>query len=95
MKLSKAIKPISYFKTHAAELIREINESNGTMIITQGGEAKVVVQDIREYEKDQEKMALLTMVLQSERSIRKGRTVTMEEAFKTLKTRRLSKHHDL
>jgi prevent-host-death family protein len=51
MKFSQVIKPISYFKAHAADVIRELNEHHGTMIIIQHGEAKAVIQDITEYER--------------------------------------------
>ena len=71
MKLSKDIKPISYFKAHAAEIIRELNEQHGTMIITQHGEAKAVIQDIGEYERIQEAMALLKWSLKGKRATKK------------------------
>ncbi len=47
MRISETIKPISYFKSHAAEIIRKFGESEKTYIITQNGEAKAVLQDIR------------------------------------------------
>lgn len=75
MKLSQAIKPISYFKTHAADIIRQLNEQHGTMILTQNGEGKVVVQDIAEYERIQESLALLKMVAEGRREYKEGKTV--------------------
>ena len=57
MKLSENIKPISYLKTHASEVIHEIGESGNSYVITLNGEARVVVQDVREYEKTQESLA--------------------------------------
>lgn len=62
MKLSKQIKPISFFKSHAAEIIRTLHESGEPYVITQNGEAKAVIQDIESYEKDQETMALLKIL---------------------------------
>ena len=50
MKLSSQIKPISYLKAHAAEIVRNIGEQREPLIITQKGEAKVVLQDIASYE---------------------------------------------
>jgi prevent-host-death family protein len=44
------VKPISYLKSHAAEIVRDITESGEPMLITQNGEAKVVVQDAQSYE---------------------------------------------
>ena len=74
MKLSMAIKPISYFKAHAAEIIRNLSENQETMIITQNGEAKAIVQDIRKYEQTQESLALLKVLAQSRKSIDQGKS---------------------
>jgi prevent-host-death family protein len=81
MKYSKSIKPISYLKAHASELVREINENNETMIITLNGEAKVVVQDIKVYEQMEDSLALLKILAQSSKSIAEGRSKTLDEAF--------------
>ncbi|MGD8780364.1 MAG: type II toxin-antitoxin system Phd/YefM family antitoxin [Ignavibacteria bacterium] len=62
MKLSETVKSISYLKANAANLIEEINKSQKTFVITQNGEAKVVVQDIKAYEKMQETMAMLKLL---------------------------------
>ncbi|MDR2884875.1 MAG: type II toxin-antitoxin system Phd/YefM family antitoxin [Deferribacteraceae bacterium] len=60
MKLSEQIKPISYLKANAAEIIRTINEIDGQYIITQNGEAKAVLIGIDTYDKMQETIALLS-----------------------------------
>ena len=62
MKLSESVKSISYLKANAANLISEINKKQKTYVITQNGEAKVVVQDIKVYEKMQETMAMLKLL---------------------------------
>ncbi len=62
MKLSESIKSISYLKANAANLIDEINRHQKTLIITQNGEAKVVVQDIKMYEKMKDTMAMLKLL---------------------------------
>ena len=62
MKLSSQIKPISYLKAHAAEIVRKLNEHREPLVITQNGEAKVVIQDIESYEQTQETMALLKIL---------------------------------
>ena len=54
MKLDQRIKPISYLKAHSAEIIREIGDGAGPMVITQNGEAKAVLQDVASYERAQE-----------------------------------------
>ncbi|SOE98760.1 Antitoxin Phd_YefM, type II toxin-antitoxin system [Burkholderia sp. OK233] len=46
MKFSSQIKPISYLKSHAAQIVSEISESSQPLLITQNGEAKLVVMDV-------------------------------------------------
>ncbi len=86
MKLSEAIKPISYLKAHASELIREISDEHKTLIITQNGEAKVVVQDLESYEQTQESLALLKMLAQSSKSKKEGKFTTQKQAFKSIRS---------
>ena len=84
MELSKAIKPISYFKANAADIIRELNATHGTMVITQHGEAKAVIQDIEEYERIQETLALLKMISQGQKDLENGRTLSAEQMVREL-----------
>jgi prevent-host-death family protein len=85
MKLSKNVKPISYLKAHASEVIHEIGEKHSTYVITLNGEARVVVQDIREYEKTQESLALLKILAQSRKSLGEGKIKPARTAFSDLK----------
>lgn len=87
MKLSTAIKPISYLKAHASELIRDINNTRQTLVVTHNGEAKVVVQDIRSYERMQETLALLKILSRSRRNIRRKRAKSFEASFTSLEKR--------
>lgn len=62
MRLSETVKSISYLKANAATLIDEINKEQKTFVITQNGEAKVIVQDIKVFEKNQEALAMLKLL---------------------------------
>jgi len=73
MKLSQAVKSISYLKQHTAAAVKEVNESRSPMVITQNGEAKAVLLDIVEYEQAQESFALLKMLAQSKASYQQGK----------------------
>jgi len=73
MKLSSQIKPISYLKAHAAEIVRNMGEMREPLIITQNGEAKVVIQDIESYEQTRETMALLKILAMGNRQIEEGK----------------------
>lgn len=81
MKLSESVKPISYLKSHTAEVLRDVSEGQLTIVITQHGEAKAVLQDIASYEQTQESLALLKMLAQSSKSIREGRSKPLGKAF--------------
>jgi len=81
MKLSESVKPISYLKSHTAEALRDVSEGQRTMVITQHGEAKAVLQDIVSYEQTQESLALLKMLSQSAKSIKEGRSKPVHKAF--------------
>ena len=87
MKLSDAVKPISYFKAHASEIIRQISGKQKTMIITQNGEAKAIVQDIYLYDQTQESLAILKILAQSSQSLREGKTRSVKDSFKVLRGR--------
>ena len=87
MKLSAAVKPISYLKAHAAEVMRDVAEHGGTVVITHNGEAKAVLQDVRVYEQLQESLALLRLLAQSRKSARAGRLAPVGKAFGRVRQR--------
>ena len=88
MKLSRQIKPISYLKAHAAEIVRNLNEHQEPLVITQNGEAKVVIQDIGSYEQTQETLALLKILALGTRQIGEGKVQPAEGVIKRLRERR-------
>jgi prevent-host-death family protein len=88
MKLSSQIKPISYLKAHAAEIVRNLGEQGEPLIITQNGEAKVVLQDIASYEQTQETMALLKILALGNRQIEAGKLEPAASVIKRLRERR-------
>jgi len=87
MKLSSQIKPISYLKAHAAEIVRKLGEKREPLVITQNGEAKVVIQDIESYEQTQEAMALLKILALGMRQIEEGKVLPAEDVVKRLRER--------
>jgi prevent-host-death family protein len=87
MKLSTSVKPISYLKAHASELIRDITSTRQALIVTQNGEAKVVVQDIRSYERMQETLALLKILTRSKQNVKRGNVKSLDDTFSSLEKR--------
>lgn len=87
MKFSTRIKPISYVKANAAEVIRELAENREPLVITQNGEATAVMQDVASYEATQETLALLKILALGNRQVEEGRTIPVAEAFRRLRGR--------
>ncbi len=85
MRLSNQIKPISYLKAHAAEIIRNLGDEGDPLIITQNGEAKVVIQDIKSFEETQETIALLKILALGNRQIEEGKVVSASEVVKGIR----------
>ena len=88
MNLTKNIKPISYLKANAAQVALELKTSGQAMVITQNGEATMVVQSAVEYERMQESLALLKMLAHSQQAVSLGKTVSSVDAFSRLRAQR-------
>jgi len=87
MKMSEKVKPISYLKAHAADVVRDLTEAREPMVITQNGEARLVVQDVDSYEKTKETMALLKILALGNRQIEEGNVVSAAEAIRSIRER--------
>jgi len=90
MQMTDDIKPITYLKSRAADVLKQINDTHRPMIITQNGEAKAVVQDIQSYEELQNSLALLKMINHGERQIREGKITTQEDVFNDIEKKYFS-----
>jgi prevent-host-death family protein len=85
MRYSTQIKPISYVKTHAAELLQRITEEREPIIITQNGEARAVLVDVRSYEESQETMALLKILAIGNKQIEAGETYPLKDVISEIR----------
>ena len=81
MKLSRAVKPISYIKSHASEIVRELENNRETIVVTLNGEAKAILQDIHEYEKTQESLSMLKILAIGRKELEEGKSQPIDEAF--------------
>jgi prevent-host-death family protein len=79
MRYSTQIKPISYVKANAAELLDRITEDRQPVIITQNGEARAALIDIKSYEEQQETLALLKLLAIADKQIESGESIPAEE----------------
>jgi len=81
MSLEKDIRPITYLKTRAAELLKQVNETRRPVIITQSGEPKAVLQDPQSYESMRNALGLLKLISQGEEEIRKDLVRSQDDVF--------------
>jgi prevent-host-death family protein len=84
MDYAAQIKPISYLKSHAAEIVKTLTESREPMLVTQNGEAKLVVMDIQSWQENEETLALLKMLAMGNKQIEAGEYQSAEEVFAEL-----------
>lgn len=88
MKLSTHIKPISYLKAHASEVMRQLGDDHEPVVITQNGEAKAVLQDVHTYEQTQETLALLKILALGNRQIEDGKVETVSNVIRSIRRHR-------
>ena len=84
MRLSTNVKPISYLKSHTAEIVKEITETREPLLITQNGVSSIIVQDVASYEQTQQTLALLKIIAIGKKQIEQGQVKPMSEVFKEL-----------
>lgn len=85
MNIAKDIKPITYLKTRAADLLKQINETRRPVVITQNGEPRAVLQDPQSYENMRNTIGILKLVSQGEADIKTGKSKAQEEVFAAIK----------
>jgi len=88
LRYSTQIKPISYVKANAAEILLDLAETQEPMIVTQNGEAKAVLQDIASYEATQNTLALLKILALGRDDYEAGRTIPLADVMARFKAKR-------
>jgi len=81
MQIINDIKPITYLKSRAADVLKYINETHRPMIITQNGEAKAVIQDPKSYEDMKNALTIMKLLSFAEEDIRSENLHTQEDVF--------------
>ncbi len=87
MKISTDIKPISFLKSKAADMLKQVNETHRPIIITQNGEPRAVLQDPESYENMRNAIGLMKLISLGEEDIRKSKSKIQGEVFSDLEKR--------
>jgi prevent-host-death family protein len=88
MRYSSQVKPISYLKANAAEVLKRLAEQREPMVITQNGEAKAVLQDVASFEETQETLALLKILALGNQDVAAGKVKPAAEVVARLRAKR-------
>jgi prevent-host-death family protein len=88
MKFSQRVRPISYLKANAAEVLEQLAQSKEPLVITQNGEARAVIQDVESYESTQETLALLRILALGTAEIASGNVRPAAHVIERLRSRR-------
>ncbi len=86
MRITSDIKPITYLKSKAADLLNQINDTRRPVIITQHGEPRAVLQDPKSYENMRNAIGILKVLSQGESDIKNGKVKSQEEVFKNIES---------
>ncbi len=88
MRFSSQVKPISYLKANAAEVLAQLAEQREPLVITQNGEAKAVLQDVASYEETQQTLALLKVLALGQQEAAAGKLKPAAEVVARLRAKR-------
>jgi len=88
MRYSTQVRPISFLKANAAEVMRQLDQQREPMVITQNGTAKAVIQDVASYEATQETLALLKILALGNHQAEQGKVEPLARVVERLRARR-------
>lgn len=84
MNMLTDIKPVTQLKSHAADLLKQVNDTKRPIVITQNGEPKAVLQDPKSYENMRNAIGLLKLISQGEEDINNEHWISQDETFANL-----------
>ena len=87
MNITSDIKPITFLKNRAAEVLQQINETHRPVIITQNGEPRAVLQDPESYENMRNAIGILKLISQGEEDVKQGKVKPQEQLFSDIEKR--------
>ena len=88
MRYSSKVKPISYLKANAAEVLADLAAQRQPLVITQNGEAKAVLQDVASFEETQETLAMLKLLALGNQDVAAGKLRPVADVVARLRAKR-------
>jgi prevent-host-death family protein len=91
LKTKEDIRPVTYLKGRAADLLAQINTTHRPVIITQNGEARAVLMDVHSYEESQETLALLQILAIGKKQVASGQVHPLADVIRDIRARHATK----
>jgi len=91
MNIKEDIRPISFIKSHAAEILNQVNETHRPIYVTQNGEPKAVLVDTESFQNMKNALGLLKIIAIGEKDIAGKKYKSQEEVFNNLENKLLEK----
>jgi prevent-host-death family protein len=82
---------LSEFKADASRLLDKVRDEPGTLVLTQNGRARVVVEDYEQYQARERALLMLKLMVQGERDVAADRLLPQQQVFDELKQRLLDR----
>lgn len=74
------IKSISYLKSHAAQISEDLELNGHPFVITQNGEASMVIEGVKQFQQKEDLIAALKIIALGEKDRLQGRGISVEES---------------
>lgn len=87
MNYKEDIRPISYIKTNAADMLKRVNDTHNPIVITQNGEARAVLLDTESYQEMRNSLGILKLLSEGEKDIETGSIFSQEEVFNEIESK--------
>lgn len=84
IKFSEDVIPLSDLKINPGRVVNQAKETHRPILLTCRGRGVAVVQDLDEYEKNQEELAFVKAIAQGLMEIKEGNTLSLAEAKQRL-----------
>jgi prevent-host-death family protein len=85
--MSQTILSLSEFKADASRLLDKVRDEPATLVLTQNGRARAVVEDYEQYQARECALLMLKLMAQGERDVAEGRLLGQGQVFEDLRRR--------
>lgn len=83
--MAESVISLSDFKSEASQWLKQLQEDQQPVVLTQNGRGSAVVQSYESFHRQQQAMAMLKLMAQGEADLQNGGTMSQAQAFASLR----------